>query len=288
MAKEQGQRDARRSPTIRQSLQEYGRGIVGGLLFSLPLLYTMEVWWTGFIASPMRLIAALGGTFLLLLGYNRFAGLRKDSRFSEVAIDSLEELGLGLALSAFVLWALGRINWQMPPEEFVGKIVVEALLVAIGVSVGTAQLGDAEDSDDHGMGEDRDEPGFWGNLVLAVCGAVLVGANVAPTEEVVRLAIENSSLRLLALVLVSLVLTGVILHYLEFRHGKALPAEGRFRTVVVETGIAYAAALVVSAVTLAFFNRFDGVSSIIAVALIVVLALPATLGASAGRLLLRG
>jgi len=27
-----------------ESLQEYGRGIAGGLMFSIPLLYTMEVW----------------------------------------------------------------------------------------------------------------------------------------------------------------------------------------------------------------------------------------------------
>jgi hypothetical protein len=27
-----------------ESLREYGRGVAGGLLFSLPLLYTVEVW----------------------------------------------------------------------------------------------------------------------------------------------------------------------------------------------------------------------------------------------------
>ncbi|HEX4668040.1 MAG TPA: DUF2391 family protein, partial [Chthoniobacterales bacterium] len=36
-------------PSIGDSLREYARGIAGGLMFSLPLLYTMEVWWTGFI-----------------------------------------------------------------------------------------------------------------------------------------------------------------------------------------------------------------------------------------------
>ncbi|MDQ3135846.1 MAG: TIGR02587 family membrane protein, partial [Acidobacteriota bacterium] len=35
---------------IKKSLQEYARGVAGGLLFSLPLLYTMEVWWMGVVA----------------------------------------------------------------------------------------------------------------------------------------------------------------------------------------------------------------------------------------------
>ncbi len=44
------------NPPVSNSLREYARGMAGGLMFSLPLLYTMEVWWTGFVAEPMRLL----------------------------------------------------------------------------------------------------------------------------------------------------------------------------------------------------------------------------------------
>ena len=54
--------------TVSQSLREYGRGVAGGLLFSLPLLYTMEVWWAGFTSHPFRLAAYVAETFTLLLG----------------------------------------------------------------------------------------------------------------------------------------------------------------------------------------------------------------------------
>ena len=37
----------RRGPTTVDSLREYGRGIAGGFLFSLPLILTMEVWAAG-------------------------------------------------------------------------------------------------------------------------------------------------------------------------------------------------------------------------------------------------
>ena len=85
--------------TIGESLREYGRGVAGGLLFSLPLLYTAEVWHTGFAMPVGRMLALVFLTLLLLLGYNRYAGLRQDSSWIEVVIDSIEEMGLGLILS---------------------------------------------------------------------------------------------------------------------------------------------------------------------------------------------
>jgi uncharacterized membrane protein len=57
--------------TLGRALREYARGVTGGLLFSLPLLYTMEVWWAGFIARPLHLLVYLLAGFLLLFGYNR-------------------------------------------------------------------------------------------------------------------------------------------------------------------------------------------------------------------------
>jgi len=62
----------------------------------------------------------------------------------EVAIDSVEEMGLGLLIAAFVLWLLGQITFDMTVNEILGKIIIEAMTVAIGVSIGTAQLGGGE------------------------------------------------------------------------------------------------------------------------------------------------
>ena len=61
----------------RTTLKEYARGIVGGLLFSLPLIYTEEMWWRGFTAAPYNLIIYIVVTFLLLLGFNKYSGTRK-------------------------------------------------------------------------------------------------------------------------------------------------------------------------------------------------------------------
>ena len=53
--------------SVLQSAREYGRGVAGGLLFSLPMLYTMEVWAAGFRLSPGRILVLASATFVLLL-----------------------------------------------------------------------------------------------------------------------------------------------------------------------------------------------------------------------------
>src|SRR5687768_18331824 len=84
---------------VSKSVKEYARGLAGGLLFSLPLLYTMEMWQTGFSVGPIRLLIGLGATLAVLMAYNFYAGIRRDTTFAEIVIDSVEELGLALLLS---------------------------------------------------------------------------------------------------------------------------------------------------------------------------------------------
>jgi putative integral membrane protein (TIGR02587 family) len=278
--------------SVSQSLQEYARGIAGGLLFSLPLLYTMEVWWAGFVAHPWRLMAYVAGTFVLLLGYNYYAGLRHDSDFSEVVIDSVEELGIGLVVAALVLWLLAQVTTAMPANEFVGKVVVEAMTVAIGVSVGTAQLGGGEEEKaDEGVDDSarsaRADSHFGGQVVVALCGAVLFAANVAPTEEIVRIAAAMSVWRLLGLAVLSLALGALILYYSEFTGARKHVQFDRHHDVLVGMVVTYAVALAASALLLGFFGRFDGQGLVTCLAQTIVFGVAATMGASAGRLLLQ-
>ena len=270
--------------SVTQSLQQYGRGVAGGLIFSLPLLYTMEMWWTGLVAHADRLIACVVVTFFLLLGYNRYAGMRRDATGLEVAIDSVEEMGLGLVVATAVLFLLGQLSLDMATNEIMGKIVVEAMTVAIGVSVGTAQLGSGGDDESAGAGE---EPDFGGQLVISLCGAVLFAANVAPTEEIIQIGFETSTWRLLGMIALSLALGALILYGSDFKGAQQLASRrGRF-SILRGTIINYGVALVVSALILWFFGRFDGLGVLPSLKQIVVLGLPAALGASGGRLLLQ-
>ena len=274
--------------TVKESLQEYGRGVAGGLMFSLPLLYTMEVWWTGVVAHPYRLIAYVLVTFVLLLGYNRYAGLRRDSSMAEVAIDSVEEMGIGLFFSGLVLFLLGRITYGMPAIESAGVIVVEAMTVAIGVSIGTAQLGAGGKADEGLVGSSKKgEIHFGSQMVFAFCGAALFAANIAPTDEVVMIAVEISWGKLMGLAMFSLLLAFLTLHYSDFKGASEFVRSDHPTIVLLGTLVTYAIALSTSALILWFFGRFDDVTLFSVFAQTVVLGVGATLGASAGRLLLQ-
>lgn len=274
-----------------RSLREYARGVVGGLLFSLPLLYTMEVWWAGFVSRPALLLLYLGTGFLLLFGYNRYAGLHQDASWWEVGFEAVEELGLGLLVAAGILWLIGQIDGTMPAHEIMGKVVVEAVTVAIGISVGSAQLGGGNKGEDQGMsgkGGDRDRPlSMAGQIVLALCGAVLFASNVAPTEEIVLIALESTRWQVVGLAVLSFALAGTVLFYSDFKGSDRVraPQDG-LGTMLLRTSLNYAVALAAAAFLLWFFGRFDGASAQVVVAHIVALGVAASLGASAGRILL--
>ena len=140
--------------------------------------------------------------------------MREDASFSEVAIDSVEEMGLGLAAAALLLFLLGRIDLSMEPMEIVGKIVAEGLVMSIGVSIGTAQFGKQVKPEEGGPGYRQHEP--WRHLGLAACGAVVFAANVAPTEEIVILAGELTLAGLLCVLVLSILIGAMILHYSDF------------------------------------------------------------------------
>jgi putative integral membrane protein (TIGR02587 family) len=256
----------------------------------------MEVWWAGFVARPPRLLGYFLVGFLLLFAYNRYSGLRRDASWLEVAFEAFEEMGLGLLLSALMLWLLGQIQATMPMSEIVGKLVVEGVTAAIGISVGSAQLGGSGNGDDdqgmsRGKGGGGGDPdtGLPAQIALAACGAVLFASNVAPTEEIVMIAAESSRWKVLGLSLLSLGLCALVLFHSGFRGSDELiPKKDQgWIAMLSRTAVNYAVALGVSAFILWFFGRFTGMSAATCLAQTVVLGVAAALGASAGRLLLQ-
>lgn len=268
---------------VSQSLHEYGRGIAGGILFSLPLLFTMEVWWAGFLLHPLRLIAYMLASFGVLLLYNRFAGLHQDASFGEVVIDSIEEMGIGLLIAAAVLFLLDRFDAEMHWPEMAGMIVMEGMTVAIGVSIGTAQLGNP-DGPENGMSDDEENKrsGYLQRVAIAFCGAILIASNIAPTDEVTLLAMEMSAWGLVGTAVLSLGLGGFVLHFANFHRDSGRQPPSDFHAVVST----YAAALAAAAASLYFFGRYDGHPPFLCLGQTVVLSLPAVMGASAGRMLI--
>ncbi|RXJ44349.1 TIGR02587 family membrane protein [Gelidibacter gilvus] len=278
---------------IQDSLKEYGRGITGGLLFSLPMLYTMELWWAGFIANTMQLVLYFIIGIGLLMLYNRYVGIRRDNAFVECLLESFEEMGLAIILTIFILWITGRISNVMSLSEISGKVIVEAITVAIGISVGKSQLG-SEEKDKEKEEEKQKEteksqrPDLIREISIALCGTILIASNVAPTEEVIVIAMESEVYKIFIIALLSIGIGGSVLYYINFTGTEQMIAKpGQHGKALAGTLIMYAIALSSSAFMLWFFGRFAGLELGGVLAQTVVLGFPATLGASAGRLLIQ-
>lgn len=157
-------------------------------------------------------------TFLLLLGYNSYSGVRPDRRWSEIMIDSVEEMGIGFIISFLVLLMLDRIQlFHMQINEIMGKTVIEAMAVSIGVSIGKSQLGGSSDDQEKGEQQQKQQKGsrnsMWGIAALAVCGCIIVGSNVAPTQEILMLGMESEPIHILAMALFSVFISVIVVYF---------------------------------------------------------------------------
>lgn len=94
---------------------------------------------------------------------------------------------------------------------------MQAMTVAIGVSVGTAQLSAPSDGDEGVANSSGDPAAYIPQLAIALCEAVLFAANVAPTEENVIIGAESSPTQLLGLVATSLAVCALMFHFADFR-----------------------------------------------------------------------
>jgi putative integral membrane protein (TIGR02587 family) len=255
------------------------RGVAGGALLGVPLLYTQETWLHGRSVSPLVILAGLLATFAANVALSYFVGFRPGRTHRPVE-DAVVGMGLSVLLSALLLLLLDRVGQETAPENVLGVAVLTAIPVSLGFSVGVALA-------PRGGGEKAEQiPGGAGDLLVAAAGALVFALNIAPTEEPVLLAAELDGVRLGLLVVASLVLPYLMVFYAEFGgRERRVASDGATQGPLTETLLAYAVAFVVSAAMLAVFGRIDEVSGA-AMAQVVTLAFPASIGAALGRMLI--
>jgi putative integral membrane protein (TIGR02587 family) len=260
-----------------------GRAFGGALLFALPMLMTMELWFLGFYMDRWRLTLLLVLMVPLLVGVAHRIGFEPSFGWAADLRDACIALGIGMVASATVLVAFGVITARMPASEVIGKIAVQSAPAALGALLGRSQLGGERPEE----GDTRALSGYFGTLFLMVVGALFLSLNVAPTEEMVLIAYKMTPWHALGLMALSVLLMHGFVFALEFRGG-AERAHGVpwLSPFVRFTLVGYVLALVISLYALWTFGRTDGLGFAPTLIATIVLGFPAAVGAAAARLIL--
>lgn len=267
---------------IPDTLKQYGRAVAGGMLFAVAALYTMEIWWQGYTTPPHVVLTAFCGMLLVLAAYAHYDGFEDSNSLLDNAFEAMESVALGFVIAAVILLLVGQLPLGASAYELVARVTMTGIHASIGVAVGTAQLGETDDAD-----TDTDEKsGIVHDVALSVLGAILIGSSVAPTEEIVLIAVEARTWQVLGVAVVSFAITLGIVSYVGFR-GSSRRERSTFAGGALGGACAtYALALLVGAALLWTGGRFEGLGLAEAVDAVVILGLPCALGASAGRMLL--
>ncbi len=257
------------------------RAAAGALLFALPLLMTMEMWALGASIEPWRFLLYLLASLPLLLGLSYYAGFEQNFSFLDEVLDALAAFGVAFLLSAAVLWVLGVISADMRPVEAAGDIAICAVPASIGALIAGKQLTDR----DPGQRE-KQHAGYFGRLFIMLVGALFLAFNLAPTEEMVLIAYQMNPWQSLVLTVASLGLLHLFVFSLGFPGQARRDAGTTARALLVYSVPGYAIALLVSYFALWTFMRLDGMPPGEQARVIVVLAVPAALGAATARLVI--
>lgn len=261
------------------------RAFGGAVIFSLPLLMTAEMWEVGATIPPERLLALLAGAFPLLIGLSHIAGFEETFNVLDDALDAAVALGVGLAAGTFLLWLFGAIRPGMPPAAVIGMIGLQAVPGAIGALLSRSQLHASRDEEREARR--RQEASYRAELFTMAIGALFLALNIAPTEEIQMIAQRLAEWHLLILMAVSMVIMHGFVYSLEFRGGTGRPEGSSLLAMGIRfTAPGYVLSLIVSLMVLWVFGQTEGLSAEPLLAVVLVLGLPASLGAAAARLVL--
>ena len=294
----------------KREFDDLVRGLCGGFLFGIPLLYTMEVWWLGTHSEHWRLLVILLFSFAVNWMLSYFAGFRKASPAMGGVTEALEAMALGVVAAAATLLVLGELHPALPLDTIVGKIAIESVPFGLGVSIANGLLGGAGQGNE-GAGEGRPTAGagVGGDAAgqdagsqerqlsptlldagATVAGALFVCLSVAPTEEIPMLEGNLSPWWLIALIFFSLIVSYAITFEAGFVDQQArMNQQGIFQQPLSETVFSYLLSLIVAAILLWLFKQLEfGDPWHVWLGRSVVLGLPAAIGGSAGRLAIGG
>ncbi|NKN36220.1 TIGR02587 family membrane protein [Agrobacterium sp. a22-2] len=282
----EARQDARRLKRNR-FVMGLARGLAGALLFALPMLMTMEMWYLGFYISRERLLLLMLLNIPLLIVLSHRIGFEKTLTWREAIRDATVAYGIGVLASAVILTAFGLLKGDMPLGEWIGKIAIQSVPASIGAMLGRSQLAGNVDDDEDDEPEQERQTSYGGELFLMAAGALFLSLNVAPTEEMIVLAYKMTPWHALAILALSIGLMHGFVYAVSFEGGHELSPETPWWHAFIRFTLpGYAIALAISLYALWTFERINDTASVEIIISMIVLGFPAALGAAAARLIL--
>jgi putative integral membrane protein (TIGR02587 family) len=272
----------------------YGRFLIGlaranagAILFSFPLMMTMEMWWLGFSISGYRFAIFLVLTIPLMFGLSYFDGFEDTQTFKDDVRETFTAYFVGFLIATLLLSLFGVIRPNMALDEIVGKITLQAAVAGIGAMFTQSLLGP---NSTVGQSAEKHKRSlhYGGQLFLTAVGALFLSMSVAPTEEMFLISYQMSDWHVLGLA----VLTIAVMHafiYAAHQKRKSHNVVGESSSLHLFariTLISYAVVLLISFYILWTFGSIDHMGYYEQLKVVIVLGFPAALGGGASRLII--
>lgn len=257
-----------------------GRAAGGALIFALPMLMTAEMWELGLEMHRLRLAAFVLLSVPMLTVLSHFIGFERTTCWRDAAFDALYALAIGGVIGFALLTVLAVFRPPPTLDRMVGQVAVQSVPAAIGALLARTQFG----SETARPPADAGSP-YVGEMFLMGTGALFLGLNIAPTDEIWILSARMTAWHAIAVVLLSLATMHAFVYAVGFRGGSSHSAELPWSAAFLRFTLpGYAVAAAVSLYVLWVFGGLDGGFDQ-GVSAMVVLTLPGAIGAAAARLI---
>lgn len=166
-----------------------GRAYRGAILFSFPILMTMEMWSLGASLDGFRIALFTLLAIPLLVGLSYYDGFENTSSLRDDIVDTFVAYAVGFSASAVMLLLFNVIDHGMSADEVSGKLSLQAIPASIGAMLAQSLLNSGEKSRSQAEARQRSAT-YLGQLFLMIVGAVFLSMSVAPTEEMLLISFK--------------------------------------------------------------------------------------------------
>jgi putative integral membrane protein (TIGR02587 family) len=258
-----------------------GRAVGGAIIFSLPIMMTMEMWWIGFYIEPLRLLLLILLSLPLFYGISTMVGFRNSKTFFDNVVDVLVAYAVTFITTGILLFTFGVIAPGTHIENIFCMLLLQAVPGSLGALLARNVVGD------NSLQSQKDSRRYSDELTILATGALFLAFNISPTEEMALISYRMATWQTLILVMITLV---VMQAFAVARSDLNTSDFGSWRTHWLTffrfTAIGYLFAIAISLFMLWVFGNLDDHSFHNTIKIAIVLGFPAGVGAAAARMII--